>query len=53
MEADFGADFWNSSLEHLKIRNQYCLNKLPKYFEVENWNENLKEGVGLNDIRQE
>lgn len=52
MEADFGAYFWNSSQEHLKIRNEYYLNKLPKYFEVEDWYGYLKEGVGLNDISE-
>lgn len=50
MENDFGSYYWNSSQEHLKIRNQFYLNKLPKYFRVENWRKYLKECVHQNEI---
>lgn len=38
-----GTYYWSSSLERLKTRSAYFLNKLPTYFLVNNWGEYLTE----------
>lgn len=43
LEAEPGNYFWCSSLERLKRRSAYFLNKLPSYFCVSNWWEYLTE----------
>lgn len=43
LEAEPGMYYWSSSLERLKKRSAYYLNKLPSYFSVRNWWEYLTE----------
>lgn len=43
LEAEPGMYYWSSSLERLKRRSAYYLNKLPSYFSVSNWWEYLTE----------
>tara|TARA_B100000795_G_scaffold257713_1_gene231194 strand:+ start:455 stop:1117 length:663 start_codon:yes stop_codon:yes gene_type:complete len=45
IENEIGKYFWNSSQEHLKLRQQFYLNKHPEYFVVDNWLNYLKEGI--------
>lgn len=45
LEAEPGNYFWCSSLERLKRRSAYFLNKLPFYFSVTNWWEYLTEPI--------
>lgn len=47
MEKEIGDYKWCSSLEHLGKRNQYFLNKLPDYIQIENWEEYLKENIEI------
>ena len=47
MEKEIGDYKWCSSLEHLFKRNQYFLNKLPDYIQIENWEEYLKENIEI------
>ena len=50
MEREFGEYVWNSSLEHLKIRSQYYLNRKPDFFKVDNWKDYLVEGINSENI---
>lgn len=54
LESEVGNYFWSSSQERLKKRNQFYLNKLPKYIQVDNWLTYLEEGIadGDNQIKQ-
>lgn len=53
LEKNVGTYFWSSSLERLQRRNQFYLNKLPSWFQINNWFEYLQEGVEEDQVIQQ
>jgi putative transposase len=44
-EKKIGDYSWSSVLEHIGKRNQYYLNKLPSYIQIDNWIDYLRENI--------